>query len=48
MKLALIFVLVGFALLVSGLAVIHWPTALVVAGLLLMVAGFTVDFGDDT
>lgn len=47
MKLALVLVLGGFVLLVTGLAVIHWPTALVVAGVLFMAGGFTIDFGDE-
>jgi hypothetical protein len=38
--------LVGFAALVAGIAVIHWPTALIVAGALLLLFGlFVIDDG---
>lgn len=47
MKSAVALVIIGFVTAITGIAVIHWPTALIAAGLFLMAAGLYIDFDSE-
>jgi hypothetical protein len=46
MKLAARLVAVGAILVVAGVAILHWPTAIIVAGIMIGAAGLFLDLDE--
>lgn len=46
-RLAVAAATLGAALIVAGVAVIHWPTAMVVAGIMLLAAALAVEVDEE-
>jgi hypothetical protein len=46
MKLASRLVAVGVILTVTGVAILHWPTAIIVAGIMMTAAGLFLDLDE--
>jgi hypothetical protein len=46
MKLASSLVAVGAVLVVTGVAILHWPTAVITAGIMFLAAGLFLDLDE--